>query len=159
LRVGKVFSADLDEVGVAVEAEDFAAGGGDAEGSPCGLVEESNGSVAYGLEAGEAVCDLSAEVGFGGIIFLRGSEFYVDLMFLGDAGDVGAGGFEVAGDCDAADEAEVDDVAGEDGVIAIAEREEDVGLGEHAGLMISATVRCKSPLPRQMCAKSSIQIL
>jgi hypothetical protein len=29
------------------------------------------------------------------------------------------------------DEAEIDDVAGEDGVVAVAEREEDVGLGEH----------------------------
>jgi hypothetical protein len=26
-------------------------------------------------------------------------------------------------------------------------------------LMISATVRCKTPLPRQMCAKSSIERL
>ena len=55
-----------------------------------------------------------------------------------DAGDLGAGGFEVGGDYDGADEAEVDDVAGEDGVVAVAECEEDVGLGEHAGLMISA---------------------
>ena len=75
-------------------------------------------------------------------------------MFLGDAGDVCAGGFEVGGDGDGADEAEVDDVAGEDGVVAVAEGEEDVGLGEHLWLMISLW----SP-PRQMCAKSSIQIL
>ncbi len=104
-RVGKLFSADLDEVGVAVQAEDFAAGGGDAEGRPCGLVEESDGGVAYGFEAGEAVCDLGAEVGFGCFVCLRWGEFDVDAVFLGDAGDVGAGGFEVGGDRDGADEA------------------------------------------------------
>jgi hypothetical protein len=142
-RVGNLFSADLDEVGVAVEAEDFAAGGGDAEGSPGGLVEESDRGVAHGLKAGEAVGDLGfelgAEVGFGGFVLLCGGELDFDAMFLGDAGDVGAGGFEVGGDGDGADEAEVDDVAGEDGVVAVAEGEEDVGLGEHAGLMISGS--------------------
>jgi hypothetical protein len=137
LRVGKVFSADLDEVGVAVETEDLAAGGGDAEGSPCGLVEESDDGLAYGLEAGETIGDLGAELGLGGFVGLRGCEFYCDAVFLGDAGDVGAGGFEVGGDRDGADEAEVYDVAGEDGVVAVAEGRQDVGLGEHAGLMIS----------------------
>jgi hypothetical protein len=140
LRVGKVFSADLDEVGVAVEAEDLAAGGGDAEGRPCGLVEESDGGVAYSFEAGEAICDLGAEMGFGGFVFLSGREFDCDDVFLGDPRDMGAGGFEVGGDRDGADEAEVDDVAGEDRVVAVAERDEDVGLGEHAGLMISGCV-------------------
>jgi hypothetical protein len=72
--LGKVFSAYLDEVGVAIEAEDFAAGGGDAERSPCRLVEESDGGAAYGFEASEAVCDLGAEVGFGGFVFLCGGE-------------------------------------------------------------------------------------
>jgi hypothetical protein len=144
LGLGKLFSADLDEVGVAVEAEDLAAGGGDAEGTPCGLVEESDGGVAYGLEAGEAVLDLGLELGFGGFVCLRGGELDFDVVFLGDAGDMGAGGFEVGGDCDGADEAEVDDVAGEDGVVAVAEREENVGLGEHAGLMISVSRRCWS---------------
>ena len=64
----KLFSADLDEVGVAVEAEGLAAGGGDAEGSPCGFVEESDGGVADGFEAGEAIDDLGAELGFGGFV-------------------------------------------------------------------------------------------
>jgi hypothetical protein len=41
-------------------------------------------------------------------------------MFLGDAGDVGAGGFGVGGEGDGADEAEVDYVAGEFGVVAVA---------------------------------------
>src|SRR3982074_2343751 len=95
LRVGKLFSADLDEVGVAVEAEDLAAGRGDAEGRPCGLVEERDGGVAYGFEAGEAICDLGAEMGFGGFFFLSGREFDFNDVFLGDAGDMGAGGFEV----------------------------------------------------------------
>ena len=131
LRVGKAVSADLDQVGVAVEAQGLAAGGGDAEGCPCGVVEESDGGVAYGFEAGEAVCDLGAKVGLGGFVDLCGGELDFDAMFLGDAGDVGAGGFEVGGDGDGTDEAEVDDVAGEDGVVAVAECEEDVGLGEH----------------------------
>ena len=52
-------------------------------------------------------------------------------MFLGDAGDVGAGGVGVGGEGDGADEAEVDDVAGEFGVVAVAECGEDVGLVEH----------------------------
>ena len=39
-----------------------------------------------------------------------------------------AGGFGVGGDGDGADEAEVDDVAGEDGVVTVAEGGEDVGL-------------------------------
>jgi hypothetical protein len=73
----------------------------------------------------------------GGFVFLCGGEFDVDAVFLRDARDMGAGGFEVGRDHDGADEAEVDDVAGEDGIVAVAECEEDVGLGEHAGLMIS----------------------
>src|SRR5437868_12263591 len=124
--VGNFFSADLDEVGVAVEAEDSAAGGGDAEGRPCGFVENSDLGAAYRLEAGESVGDLGAELGFGGFALLGGGEFDLDLVFFGDAGDVGAGGFEVRRDGDGVDEAEVDDVAGEDGVIAIAEREENI---------------------------------
>jgi hypothetical protein len=137
-----LFSANLDEIGVAVEAKDFAAGRGDAERSPGGLVEESDGGVAYGFEAGEAVCDLGAEVGFGGFVLLSWREFDFDDVFLGEAGDVGAWGFEVRGDCDGADKAEVYDVAGEDRIVAVAECEEDVGLGEHAGLMISVAKRC-----------------
>ena len=131
--MGNLFSADLDEVRVAVDAEDFAAGGGNAEGSPCGLVEESDGGSVYGFEAGEAVCDLCAEVGFGGFVCLSGGEYDFDVVFWGDAGDLGPGGFGIGGDGDGADEAEVDDVAGEDRVVAVAEREEDVGLGEHLG--------------------------
>ena len=101
------------------------------------MVEDGDGGVAYGFEASEAVCNLGAELGFGGFVCLCWGELDFDAMFLRDAGDVGAGGFEVGSDRDGADEAEVDDVAGEDGIIAVAEREEDGGLGEHAGLMIS----------------------
>jgi hypothetical protein len=132
-----LLSADLDEVRVTVEAQDLATGGGDAEGSPCGVVEESDGGMAYGFDAGEAVCDLGLELGVGGFVFLSGGELDFDAMFLGDTWDVGAGGFEVGDYCDRADEAEVDDVAGEDWIVAVAECEEDVGLSEHAGLMIS----------------------
>jgi len=124
-------SADLDEIGVAVEAQDLAAGGGDAEGRPWGLIEEGDGGLAYGFEAGEAVCDLGAQLGVDGFVGLCGGEFDLDLVFLRDAGDVGAGGFEVGGDVDGVDQPEVYDVAGQDGVVAVAECEEDVGLGEH----------------------------
>lgn len=48
-----------------------------------------------------------------------------------DARNVGAGGFEVRGDGNGVDEAEVDDVAGDRGIVAVPERCEDVGLGEH----------------------------
>jgi hypothetical protein len=75
------------------------------------VVEESDGGLAYGFEAGESVLNLGLEVSGGGFVCLRGSELDFDAMFLGDSGDVGAGGFEVGGDCDGADEAEVDDVA------------------------------------------------
>ena len=106
------------------------------------MVEESDGGVADGFEAGEAVLNLGLQLCFGRFVWLRGREFDADFVFLGDPGDVGAGGFEVGGDGDGANEAEIYDVAGEDGVVAVAECEEDVGLGEHAGLMISGVGRC-----------------
>jgi hypothetical protein len=126
--------ADLDEVWVAVEAEDFAAGGGDVERGPGGFVEESDDGVAYGLEAGEAIGDLGLKLGVGVFGWIGGSELDLDAVFLWDAGDVGAGSFEVGGDGDGADEAEVDYVAGEDGIVTVAEGGEDVGFGEHCWL-------------------------
>ena len=64
-------------------------------------------------------------------------------MFLGDSGDSGAGGFGVGLDGEGADEAEVDDVAGEFGVVAVAEGGEDVGFGEHCWIVsvVSVCVR------------------
>lgn len=124
-------SADLDQGWVAVEAKGATAGCGDARGGPAGLVEEVDGGVTDGLEAGEAVGDLGAEVGNGGFGWVGGDEVDVDDGFCGDAGDVGAGGFEVGGDGGAEDEAEVDDVAGEVGVVAVAECLEELGVGEH----------------------------
>ena len=44
--------ADLYEVGISVEAEGSAACGCDVLRRPCGLLEEGNDSVAYGLETG-----------------------------------------------------------------------------------------------------------
>ena len=40
-------------------------------------------------------------------------------MFLGDARDIGAGGFEIGNDGEAADEAKVNNVAGEGGIVAV----------------------------------------
>jgi len=54
-------------------------------------------------------------------------------VFLRDARDAGAGGFAVGGDGDALDEAEIDDVKGELGVVAVAECGADVGFGEDVG--------------------------
>src|SRR5437764_11252033 len=93
LGFGNLLSADLNEVGVAVEAEGFAAGGGDVEGSPCGSEEESDPGLAYGLEAGEAIGDLSAELRLGGFGGLGWGGIDVALGAYGEAGPVGAGGF------------------------------------------------------------------
>ena len=123
--------ADLDQVGVAVEAEDAAASRGDLLWCPGGSGEDGDGGVADGFEAGEAVGDLGAELGLGVFGGVGEGEGEGDAVFLGDSGDVGAGGFEVRLDGEGADEAEVDDVAGEFGVVAVAEGLEDVGLGEH----------------------------
>ena len=71
-------------------------------------------------------------MGFGIVGGVGEGESYVDAVFLGDAGDVGAGGFGIEGYGDGAEEAEVDYVAGEGGVVAVAECEADVGFGEHS---------------------------
>ncbi len=123
--------ANLDEVGVAVEPRVLRPAGGDVEGGPCGIAYEGDGGVADGFEACEAVDDLCTELGGGGFVGLGRGEFDLDAVFLRDAGDVGAGRFGVGGDADGADEAEIDDVAGEYGVVTVAEGREDVGLGEH----------------------------
>lgn len=123
--------ADLDQVRVTVEAEGLAAGGSDVERAPEGLVEEGDGGVADGFEAGQAVGDLCAELGGCSFFGLAGSDGDFYDVFLRDAWDGCAGGFGVGGDGDGADEAEVNDVAGQDGVVAVAEGLEDVGVGEH----------------------------
>src|ERR1700704_4892183 len=74
LRIGNLLSADLNEVRVAVEAEGFAAGWGDAQGSPCGLFEERDGGVAYGFKAGEAIGDLGLELRDCGFVSLGWGE-------------------------------------------------------------------------------------
>ena len=84
-----------------------------------------------GLEAGEAVNDLGAEVGFCGFGGMGWDEIDVDDVFLRDAGYAGAGGFAVGGDGDGLDEAEVDDVEGKLGVVAVAKSGVDVSFGEH----------------------------
>src|SRR6266702_5723356 len=121
--------ADLDRGWVAVEAEDSAAGWGDVWRGPGGIVEDSDGGLADGFEACEAVVDLGGELGFGCFRGVGGGEGDFDEVFLGDSGDSGAGGFGVWLEVDGVDEAEVDDVAGDFGVVAVAEGEEDVGFG------------------------------
>ncbi len=79
-----------------------------------------DGGVGDGLEASEAVLDLGAGLGFGVVGGVGEGEGDGDAMFWGDAGDVGSGGVGVRGDGDGADEAEVDEVAGERGVVAVA---------------------------------------
>jgi hypothetical protein len=123
--------ADLDETGVAVEAEDAAAGGGDVFGCPGGRGEDRYCGLGDGFETGEAVRYLGAEVSFGGFGGVGGDEVDVNAVFLRDAGDAGAGSVGVGCDGDALDEAEIDDVEGELGVIAVAEGGADVVFGEH----------------------------
>lgn len=113
--------AELDEVGVAVQAKEAAASGGDVARDPAGGVEEGDVGVADDLEASEAVGDLSCELGFGGLFGGGEGEGESDAVFAGDAGDVGAGGFEVGGDGEGAEETEIHDVAGNGGVEAVAE--------------------------------------
>lgn len=96
-----------------------------------GRVQEGDGGAADGFEAGEAVGYLCAELGGGGFFGLGGGDGDFDDAFLRDAWDACAGGFGVGGDGDGVDEAEVDDVAGEYGVVTVAEGVKDVGLGEH----------------------------
>src|SRR5215469_6663508 len=140
---------DLDQVGVAVEAEYAAADGGDLEWAPGGFGDEEDLGVAGFFEAGEAVLDLRGELGgclFGGV---GEGQFDLDTMFLWDARDTGAWSVGVGGDGDGADEAQVDDVAGERGVEAVAQSVQNVRFGQHQQVLS----------PRQKCAKYSKQIL
>jgi hypothetical protein len=146
--------ADLDEVGIAVEPEGSAACGCDALRRPCGLLEQSNGSVAYGLETGKAIDNLGLELRVSGLVTAGGSESDLDFVSLGDARDIGAGSFVVRGNGDGTDQAEIDDVAGKDGIVAVAESEKDVGFAEHLSM-----IRAIHPYSRQMCARSLIQRL
>ena len=95
------------------------------------MVENHDFGLAHGFEACEAIDDLGLELGFCGFVCLSRSDFDFDAVFLGDAGNVDAGGFAIRGYLDRVDEAEVDYVAGESGVVAVAQGEEDVGFGEH----------------------------
>jgi hypothetical protein len=131
LRGGMV-SADLDEVRVAVETESSASCGRDVEGRPDGVVEDGHVGSAYGFETCEAVDDLGLELSVGDFVVLGGSDFDLYFVFLGDARDICAGGFEVGGDGERVDEAEVNYVAGEGWIVTVAEGGEDIGFGEHA---------------------------
>ena len=61
-------AAYLDEVGVAVQAEEAATGGGDALGGPGGLIEKNYLGGQDGFEAGEAVLNLGGELGVGSFV-------------------------------------------------------------------------------------------
>jgi hypothetical protein len=123
--------ADLDEIRVAVEAQGFAAGWSDLLGRPYRFFEESDDGLADSFETGETIFDLGFELGVGGFVGLGWGEFDFDAVLLRDTGDVCAGCLAVTRDFYGADEAEIDDVAGEDGIVAVAESEEDVSFGEH----------------------------
>ena len=92
---------------------------------------DGDGGLADGFEASEAVGDLGAEMGFGGFGGVGWGQGDGDDVFLGDAGDSGAGGFVVGLDGDGVDQAKVDYVAGNFGVVAVAQGGEDVGFFEH----------------------------
>ena len=82
--------------------------------------------MADGFETSEAVGDLGDELGFGGFGGVGWGQGDGDDVLLGDAGNSGAGGFVVRLDGDGVDQAEVDYVAGDFGVVAVAQRGEDV---------------------------------
>lgn len=113
--------ADLDEAGVAVEAEDAAASGCDVLRSPGWSGEDGDGGLADGLETGEAVLELGGELGGGFFGGAGEGEVDMDAVLLGDSGDSCAGGFGVGLDGDGADEAQVDYVAGDCWVVAVAQ--------------------------------------
>ncbi len=118
--------ADLDEGWVTVETQDFAAGGGYVLWGPRGRGLDGDVGLADGFEACETIRDLGSELGFGGFGGVRWGQGDGDDVFLGDAGDSCAGGFVVGLDGDGVDEAEVDYVAGDFGVVAVAQGCEDV---------------------------------
>ena len=135
--------AELDEVAVAVQAEGAAAKRGDVDGGPGGLVEEVDLGAADGWNAGEAVEDLGAEVGFDGVVLLGGGEGYGDAVARGYAGDAAARGCWVFEDGEGAEEAEVDNVAGEGGVVAVAESGSDF-YGFGSVVRIGVDFHCRS---------------
>jgi hypothetical protein len=79
--------ADLNEVRVAVEAEDTASGGGDVLGRPRGGVKDVDGRVGDGLESREPIGNLGAEVGFGGVGSMSSDQIDVHDMLLRKARD------------------------------------------------------------------------
>jgi hypothetical protein len=123
--------ADLDQGWVAVEAEDFPACGGYVLWGPKRRGLDSDVGLADGFEACQAVRYLGGELGFGGFGGVGWRQGDRDDVLLGGAGDSGAGGFVVGLDGDGVDEAEVDYVAGDFGVVAVAQGCEDLGLCEH----------------------------
>ena len=84
------------------------------------------------FQAEESVFDLGGELGVGGFVGGGGGEAEGGEVAGRDAGDGGSRGFKVAGEVSGADEAEIDDVAVQAGVVAVAESMEEVGVG-HRG--------------------------
>ena len=103
-------------------------------GRPGGRGDEDDGGLTCFFESGEAILDLGGDL-HGRFVGGTGQgEFYIDAVLLRDSGDSCAGSFGVRLDRDGADEAEVDYVAGEHGIVAVAQGGEDVRLGKHRGL-------------------------
>ncbi len=97
---------------------------------------------ADGFEGGEAVLNLGDErsvLRIRNILRARGRDdlgedkSYADAMAGWDSGNACAGGAGIGRDGDGVDEAEVDDVEGDTGVIAVAEGCADAGFGEGGG--------------------------
>jgi hypothetical protein len=114
-------------------AEARAAFRADAAGIPGRLAEEGDVGAADGVEGGEAVLDLGDERGVFGRDYLGEDEGDRDAMAGWDAGNACAGGVGIGGYGDGVDEAEVDDVEGVSGVVAVAEGRKDEGFGEGGG--------------------------
>ena len=78
--------------------------------------------------------NLGNELGCGwrvGVLWCGEGERDVDAVARWDSGDAGAGGVGVGREVDRVDEAEIDDVAGDFGIVAVAEGFADGGFGKH----------------------------
>ena len=114
-------------------AEARAAFGSDAAGIPGRFAKDFHVGVADGLEGGEAVLNLRDERRVFWRDDLGKDEGDMDAVAGRDSGDTGAGGVGVGRDGDGVNEAEVDDIERDFGVVAVAQCGEDGGFGEGGG--------------------------
>lgn len=97
---------------------------------PCCGKDADRGMV-DGFKAGETVGYLGAKLRFGGVSRVGQNDLDFDAVLLRNAGDSPAWGIGIGDNRDGADEAEINDIAGEFWIVAVAKSGEDIGFGEH----------------------------